>query len=75
MADQPEPPLSPEQAREEAETREMLERAERAWQRQVEREEAGRAAPGQMTAFRWILVAIAAASLLLLLARRLAGSG
>ncbi len=49
------------------ETRAVIERAERAWRRQVEREERAFDYPGRMTRFRWIMVAIAAASLLLLL--------
>jgi hypothetical protein len=49
------------------ETRAVIERAERAWQRQVEREERGLEYPGRMTRFRWVMVAIAALSLILLL--------
>ena len=52
------------------ETRAVVERAERAWQRQVEREEQGLASTGRMTPFRWIMLVIAAISLVLLLAGR-----
>lgn len=49
------------------ETRAVIERAERAWQRQVELEERGYRSPDRMTTFRWVMVAIAAVSLVLLL--------
>ena len=75
MADEPWPPLTPEQEREEAETRAMLERAERAWQRQIEREEAAGRGLSGMTRFRWLLAAVAAAALILILAQRLTGTG
>jgi len=78
MADEPQPPprLSTEE-RAEAETREMIERAERAWQRQVEREEAGNAgaSPGQMTPLRWALIALAGAALAFLVAEHLTRIG
>ncbi len=51
-------PLSPEE-RDLAETREVIDRAERAWERPVEREDAGRGGPGPMTPLRWVLLALA----------------
>jgi hypothetical protein len=60
------PPQSPE-AELDPETRAVVERAERAWQRQVEREERAFDYPGRMTPFRWVMVAIAGISLILLL--------
>ena len=49
------------------ETRAVIERAEQAWRRQVEREERAAGYTGGMTPLRWILVAIAAICLMLLL--------
>ena len=49
------------------ETRAVIDRAERAWRRQVELEERRYGAPDRMTAFRWIMVAIAVVSVVLLL--------
>lgn len=68
------PPPPPEDETD-AETRAVIERAERAWQRQAEREERALADPGRMTPFRWVLVAIAAASLLVLLVQNWLGRG
>ncbi|HEX3884058.1 MAG TPA: hypothetical protein VHW66_15475 [Stellaceae bacterium] len=67
------PPPTPEQPDEDAETRAVIERAERAWQRQVEREDAAFAGAGRMTPFRWIMIAIAAAALLLLIVQNRLG--
>jgi len=58
-----------------AETRAVIERAERAWQRQVEREERSFAYPGPMTRFRWILVAIAMVSVILLILQNMSRGG
>jgi hypothetical protein len=68
------PPPPPEHD-EDAETRAVIERAERAWRRQAEREEQSFARLDRMTPFRWVLVAIAAASLILLIARNWLGRG
>jgi hypothetical protein len=64
MASDPPPPPEDEP---DPETRAVIARAEAAWRRQVEREERAVDYPGRMTRFRWVLVAIAAISLLLLL--------
>lgn len=64
------PPPTPPEEELDPETRAVVERAERAWQRQVEREERAFAYPGRMTRFRWAMVAIAGVSLLLLLLMR-----
>jgi hypothetical protein len=69
---QSDPPPPPE---DDAETRAVIERAERAWQRQVEHEERSLAYPGPMTRFRWILVAITAVSLVLLTVQNWRGRG
>lgn len=69
MASDPPPPFREERA--EAETRDVIERAERAWQRQVEREESSYAGPGPMTRFRWVLVAVALAALILIVVKEL----
>jgi len=65
---------SPPPSREErdlAETREVVERSERTWQRQVERERS--AYPETMTPFRWVLVAIALIALAVILDRQFLG--
>jgi hypothetical protein len=54
----PSDPPPPEQEPD-PETRAVIERAERAWQRQVEREEKSLDYPGGMTPFRWIMLVIA----------------
>lgn len=71
---QSDPPPPPEHD-EDAETRAVIERAERAWRRQAEREEQSFARLDRMTPLRWVLVAIAAASLILLIARNWLGRG
>jgi len=68
------PPLPPED-QPDAETRAVIERAERAWRLQAEREERALADSGRMTPFRWIVLAIAAASLLVLLVQNWLGRG
>jgi hypothetical protein len=57
------------------ETRAVIERAERAWQRQVEREQRAFDYPGRMTPFRWVMVAIAAISLISLAVLNRFGNG
>ncbi|HEY1796589.1 MAG TPA: hypothetical protein VGG57_10755 [Stellaceae bacterium] len=59
------PPEDPDR-----ETRAVIERAERNWQQQVEREEQGLDYPGRMTPFRWTMLIIAIASLILLIVTR-----
>jgi len=54
------------------ETRAVVERAEQAWRRQVEREERA-FYPERMTRFRWVMVAIAAICLILLLVMNRSG--
>lgn len=49
------------------ETRAVIERAERAWRRQVEREERALDYSGRMTPFRWVMVVIAVICLILLI--------
>jgi hypothetical protein len=62
------PPPQPPEDELDPETRAVIERAERAWRRQVEREERASEYPGQMTRFRWVMIAVAALSLILLIA-------
>jgi hypothetical protein len=69
------PPPPPEDEEPDAETRAVIERAERAWQRQIEREDAALPGAGAMTPFRWIMLAIAAIALLLLIAQNWLGRG
>jgi hypothetical protein len=61
------PPSPPPENELDPETRAVIDRAEAAWRRQVEREERSLDYPGPMTPFRWVLVAIAAISLIVLL--------
>lgn len=68
------PPPPPEDERD-AETRAVIERAEQAWQRQVEREQRSLDYRGGMTTFRWVMVTIAAVSLLVLLLLKPFGAG
>lgn len=54
------------------EDRLMLERADQAWHRQIESEEAATAAPSRYGAmFRWIILGIAGIALIMLLFTRL----
>jgi hypothetical protein len=69
----PSDPPPPREDEVDPETRAVIERAERAWRRQAEREERALDYPGRMTRFRWIMVAIAALSLILLLAMNRSG--
>jgi hypothetical protein len=73
------PPTAPPDARDErasTETRLMIEHAERAWQRQVEDEEGGAVGGTRGGApFRWLLLALAVAAIILLLFDRLAQLG
>jgi hypothetical protein len=73
------PPAAPPDARGESASTEvqiMIERAEHAWRRQVENEEGG--AVGRTRAgapFRWLLLALTGAAIILLLFNRLAQPG
>ena len=74
-----EPPAAPPDARDErasTEARIMIERAEHAWRRQVEDEEGGAVGRTRGGApFRWLLLALAGAAIVLLLFNRLAQLG
>jgi hypothetical protein len=74
-----EPPAAPPDARDERasiEARLMIERAEHAWRRQVEDEEGGAVGRTRGGApFRWLLLALAGAAIVLLLFDRLTQLG
>jgi hypothetical protein len=74
-----EPPAAPPDAcneRASTEARLMIEHAERAWRRQVENEEGGPVGGRRGGApFRWLLLALAVAAIILLLFDRLAQLG